>query len=53
MPKRRNNRESRLQQLCSHSIPAVRRWAREQLRYAKTQIEQEKARDDEHAISIF
>jgi hypothetical protein len=42
-----------LEQLCNHHIPAVRRWAGEQLRYIQTQTEQEKAREDEWEIGIF
>ena len=42
-----------LAQLRHHHIPAVRRWAGEQLHYIQTQTEREKTREDEREIGIF
>jgi hypothetical protein len=42
-----------LEELRTHHIPEVRRWAGEQLRYVRQQIGWESTRDAEHELGIF
>ena len=41
------------EELRTHRIPEVRRWAGEQLRYVQLQIGQESTHDAEHELGIF